>query len=282
MEVIMFKNIRILLAIGLVLLLVISCSKSSSGPKEEPPAIPPASSFIMDFSDFTGPDTSGNMPENGVPNEFILTYQNWGWAYTNVVVWNTVLTVTLAVPVAAFLESFKHEPSQQSNGKWLWSYSFTALNSSYTAKLYGSVSNDGTEWEMYIAKEGVYEDFLWYEGGADLPRTHGTWTVYANPDNATPFLSIEWNRDVNAGTADITYTNITPSVQNNGDYISYGLVGDATYDAFYQIYQKGENHLVKIEWNRQIMYGRIKDLMHFEDEEWHCWDEHLEDIDCPN
>jgi hypothetical protein len=267
---------------GLVLLLVISCSKSSSGPKEEPPAIPPASSFIMDFSDFTGPDTSVNMPENGVPNEFILTYQNWGWAYTNVVVWNTVLTVTLAVPVAAFLESFKHEPSQQSNGKWLWSYSFTALNSSYTAKLYGSISNDGTEWEMYITKEGVYEDFLWYEGGADLPRTNGTWTVYANPDNATPFLSIEWNRDVNVGTADITYTNITPSVQNNGDYISYGLVGDATYDAFYQIYQKGENHLVEIEWNRQIMYGRIKDMMHFEDEEWHCWDEHLEDIDCPN
>jgi len=278
----MFKSIRILLAMGLVLLLVISCSKSSSGPKEEPPAIPPASSFIMDFSDFTGPDTTGMMPESGIPNEFILTYQNWGWAYTNVVVWNTVLTVTLVVPVAAFLESFKHEPSQQSNGKWLWSYSFTALNSSYTAKLYGSVSNDGTEWEMYITKEGVYEDFLWYEGGADLPRTHGIWTVYANPDNATPFLSIEWNRDVNVGTADITYTNITPSVQNNGDYISYGLVGDATYDTFYQIYQKGEDHLVEIEWNRQIMYGRIKDLIHFEDEEWHCWDEHLEDIDCPN
>jgi hypothetical protein len=278
----MTKCLRFLLAIGLLLAFVINCSKSSSGPKEEPPAIPPASSFIMDFSDFAGPDTTDQMPKSGVQNEYILTYQNWGWAYTNVVVWSTVLTVTLAVPVAAFLESFKHEPSQQSDGRWLWSYNFMVLNSTYTAKFYGSVSNDGTEWEMYISKAGVYEDFLWYEGGADLPRTHGTWTVYANPDNSTPFLSIEWNRDTNAGTADITYTNIVAGDQGKDDYISYGLVGNAVYDAFYNVYQKGNDHLLNIEWNRQLKYGRVKDLQHFKDEEWHCWNENLEDTECPN
>ena len=29
---------------------------------------------------------------------------------------------------------------------------------------------------------------------------------------------------------------------------------------------------IRIEWNREAFFGRVKSLDYFEDEEWHCWD----------
>ena len=264
-----------------VFLILFSCSKDSSGPEEKPPAIPPASSFLMDFEFFTSQDTTGGVNSDGIPGNYLLSYQNWGHAAFNVLFWNTFITIGLAVPVGAFLESFRHEPVQQPNGKWLWSYSFKVFNITHTAKLYGSISNDGTEWEMYISKAGAYTDFLWYEGNADLPGTHGTWTVYNKPDDPTPLLLIEWNRDVNAGTADIKYTNIVPNGPENGGYIFYGITDSTTFDAFYDIYNKGLDNHTLIEWSRETKAGRVQDEHHFGDTDWHCWNEMLEDTDCP-
>jgi len=36
-----------------------------------------------------------------------------------------------------------------------------------------------------------------------------------------------------------------------------------------------------VEWNRTNRSGRVKDALHFEDEEWHCWNENRDNIDCP-
>ena len=279
-----FKNkidIRALFVAIAVLSLLLSCSKDSTGPKEEPPQIPPSSSFLMNFEFFTSQDTTGGIQPDVIRVNNLLSYQNWGYAGINVLVWNTFITVGLAVPVGAFLESFRHEPEQQSNGKWLWSYSFKVFNITHTAKLYGSISNDGTEWQMFISKAGVYSDFLWYEGSADLPGTHGTWTVYNTPDDPTPLLLIEWHRDVSAGTADIKYTNIVPDGPENGGYIFYGVTNDVPFDAFYDIYNKGQDNHTLIEWNRLTKAGRVQDENHFGDTDWHCWNEMLEDVDCP-
>jgi len=66
------------------------------------PAIPPASTFTMDFSGFSNPGDTNSSRE-------VTTYHNWGYAYLNVISWNTLITVGLAVPVAAFNESFNHQ-----------------------------------------------------------------------------------------------------------------------------------------------------------------------------
>ncbi|KPL16217.1 MAG: hypothetical protein AMJ92_13060, partial [candidate division Zixibacteria bacterium SM23_81] len=122
---------------------------------------------------------------------------------------------------------------------------------------------------------------LWYYGDADLFLTEGTWILNKDPEEPEPFVGIEWHRKVQDTTADIKYTNIVPDGPENGGYIFYGITNDTPYDAFYDIYNKGYDNLTNIEWNRATKDGQVKDPHHFEDEEWHCWDGDLEDIECP-
>jgi hypothetical protein len=261
-----------------VLLLVIFCKKNTTEVEENYPQIPPVNSFLMDFSFFTSQDTTDIIMK---PVSQLQTHQNWGWAAGNVLVWNTIITVGLAVPVAAFVESFHHKPVKQQDDRWLWQYNFEVFQITYTAKLYGAFDNDSTRWEMYISKDGVYEDFLWYTGKADVPHTGGEWIMFAEPANPTPLLSIVWHRNVENGTADITYMNIVPGGRENGGYISYGITNNTPYNAYYNIYNKGQDNLTNIECNRETNIGRVKDPAHFGDELWHCWNENLEDVDCP-
>ena len=94
--------------------------------------------MVMDFSEF--PDTSSSALIKGES-----TYQNWGWAALNVAVWSSVLKLTLAIPVAAYLESFNHEPVLQADCSWLWSYSvqleLMSILLNYLAKLPKPVLN---------------------------------------------------------------------------------------------------------------------------------------------
>ena len=80
---------------------------------------------------------------------------------------------------------------------------------------------------------------------------------------------------------DIKYTNIEPGGAENGGYIFYGKTTDTTYDAYYHIYNKGQDNLTEIEWNLTSKAGRIKDEKHYSDTDWHYWDENLDDIPAP-
>jgi hypothetical protein len=196
-------------------------------------------------------------------------------------IWNTVLFVNLAIPVAAFQASFQHQPVKLDDGSWAWNYGFMAQGVQHYASLRFSLNNNLAHWQMYISKEGEYTDFLWFEGEGDLGYSHGVWTVNSNPATPVPYLEIEWNRDPQANTGEIKYTNIYQEDLNNGSYIHYGTMSGEYYDSFYTIFHKNIMNSTEIEWNSQTKIGRVYDLNHFEDEYWHCWDELLEDIECP-
>jgi hypothetical protein len=258
-------------------IVVSSCSKKdTTSPEDEAPSIPPISSFVIDFSDFT---STGPLSKPGHLDK-ILTTRNWGWAAGNVVVWNTVLTVTLAVPVAAFVESFKHEPVRMPDGSWVWSYDFEVFEIPHSASLHGTIDNGEVHWDMYISKQGAYTDFHWYTGNSDFLATEGTWTLSMNPDDPMPFLDIVWHRDLQNASGDIKYTNIIPDDPGNGGYISHGA-SNRTHDAFYIIYHKVVDNHTEIEWNRISKEGRLRDTLHFGDADWRCWDGQLQDRDCP-
>lgn len=91
-------------------LLIAGCEKEDD--KESPPEIPPATTFVIDFSDFPSPK-SATLPylERGLKD--IQTTQNWAFAATNVFVWSAIITLHLVIPVSAFVESFNHEPEYQ-------------------------------------------------------------------------------------------------------------------------------------------------------------------------
>jgi hypothetical protein len=259
------KSVLILLAF---LLITTGCKK-----KDEPaPNLPPQSSFVMDFSAFSNPgDTLGAREVN--------TYQNWGYSYANVVVWQTIITVGLAVPVASFVESFNHEavyhPDQNN---WTWSYNVTVGFVVYEAELTGYLETDSVVWEMQITKGTDFADFVWYYGKSALNETGGYWILQENPLNPNSLLRIDWNKYADS-TSDIRYTNIRPGTPENGGYIFYGT--ELTdLDRFYHIYYKGADNLTKIEWSSVNKNGRVKDADHFGDDQWYCWNESLMDVVC--
>ena len=269
---------RCLIILSVAILVFAGCSDDkSTEAKSEPPVMPPVSSFQMDFNDFP----LSNPKILATPGD-VLSHDNWGWAALNVVFWQTLVTAGMAVPAAAFVESFTHEPEQQPNGIWIWSYDFSILGGVlHTASLHAEVDISGIQWEMYISKQNEFTDFLWYSGQSDLFATEGTWTLNYKPEDPTPWIGIEWHRNLQDSTADIKYSNIIPGDPENGGYIFYGTTTDTTYDAFYDIFNRERDNHTNIQWNRTTESGRVSDVWHFGDSDWRCWDPDLEDTECP-
>ena len=257
-----------MLIFGLIILY--SCKDNELGiPLDGSPEMPPVATMQLNFDSFP---TDSSLPKAG-GNQSIETpgnRANWGWAHFNGIFWQSLVTVGMVIPVAAFVESFNHDPEQLEDGTWVWSYEFTPLGGvKHTASLHADVSNLGVLWEMYISKTDHFTDFLWFSGQSDLFATEGTWTINHQPGNPED------------STANIKYTNIIPNHDENGGYIYYGIQNDSLYDAFYNIYNKGKDNLTSIQWNRNTYEGRVRDSLHFGDYEWHCWDSNLVDIECP-
>lgn len=264
-------------AVFLVILLVLlsSCNKTGSEPDIEEPApeIPPLETMLIDFADF-----DNSLAKNGATT----TRENWGWAALNLGIWNTIITLNLAVPVAAFLHSFSHDavPNPDGNG-WLWSYDYTALGRNYTANLTAQPIGNGIRWEMRISQQNGYQDFLWFYGESNILLREGFWRLSNNPNDPVEYLQIDWTRDPENSAANVRYTVITPGGAENGTYIEYGINQDTPYNAYYDIFSVTQNNLREIEWHRTTKEGHIRDERHFGDTDWHCWSSTLDDITCP-
>ncbi len=246
---------------------------------DTPPEIPPITTFFIDFSEFTQDNdnelaqSDDDSPTPPLPGPY------WTRAALNVGIWNTILTVVMAVPVGSFVESFNHDPTRRDDGSWQWSYSVTIDGVVHTAKLNGSTTASGIDWSMLISKEGEFTDFEWFNGSNNLIGTEGVWTVFASPTDPTPFLRIDWTRSIDGSTRDIRFTNIVPDGPENGGFIYHAITTDPL-DAVYDIFNKGENNLTAIKWNRQSREGRIMDDDAYGDENYRCWDDDLQDVDC--
>lgn len=265
------RNLRFVLFALSFVIINQSCIKEPIVPQTDTPAptLPDASTFIMNFSDFEDADTN-------------KAFTNWFHAATNVVFWNTVITVNTIVPVAAFYKSFQHSAEFQGNATWLWEYSVPVNNDTYQAKLYGKIlSADEVQWDMYISKNGGFSDFKWYSGIVKTDNTHAQWTLYKSAINPTEFIGIEYNKNLSNNLESIQFTNIIPGDAGNGGYIEYRTQSDDAYDQNYDIFRIEDDRHILINWSKTTKEGRVKDEVKFQDDEWHCWDEMLEDGKCP-
>lgn len=268
------KSARLVMGLFFVATLIFSsCEKAETTVPETAPELPPKSTLVMDFSDFTETDTTYYKSS--------MSHMHWGRAVTHVLAWNTVITFTLAIPVISFQEAFKHQGIYDPNtGSWVWSYNFFAGGVMHLAELHGSLVEEGVKWEMFISKNNQYTDFLWYSGIANLTNTSGYWELNQNPSNPNEFLYIEWEKDLSDETAEIKYTNVIPGNPGNGSYIYYSVNNDLDYNAYYDIYGSQEDNLINIQWHKTNGNGRIIDEVFFDDTDWRCWDENLLDVSC--
>ena len=265
----MKKNIFAYMSMILALaILTPSCNKEN---EDTLPDMPPAEALMMDFSDFaTMPDTS---------LKSLVTYQNFFHSFLTVAGWTWVNKVLLAVPAAAYIESFDQKPVYKGDNTWEWSYTQDIFEHTYTVRLITRrISNEELVAEMYLTLEGIYEDFKWFEGTLRYDRTHALWTLYDDPGHKAPIIQVEWNKDWEQDVSDITYTNIRAGDLQNGSYIAYGIVDDESFDAYYTVSVSGNT--IEIQWNRTTKAGRVKDEAKYGDANWHCWNEIFQDADC--
>jgi hypothetical protein len=266
-----FRNLilKSLLVILPIALITAGCKKE----EEKAPELPPQSSFVMDFSDFSNPDDTLGTRE-------IATYQNWGYSYAVVVIWQTYLTVGLSVPVASFQESFNHEAVYHPDeDNWTWSYNVTVNLVVYEAELTGYLEADSVVWEMRVTTGSQFADFLYYYGKSALDGSGGYWILQENPLNPNPVLEINWHNFEN-GTADISYTNIRPGDVDYGAYIFYGTSLE-NFNRFYNLFNAENGNLTEIQWSSITHDGRVKDASYFGHENWNCWEASLMDAVCP-
>ncbi|MCB0804955.1 MAG: hypothetical protein KDC05_04100 [Bacteroidales bacterium] len=270
------RNALLIVTSFFLLIIPAACDKNDKDNNPEPgqaPTIPPESTFVSNFTDFTEGDTT--------TFKSAQTYHNWAFAATHVWVWNTLINVTFVVPVVSFRESFKHAPVYDPDEEsWVWSYNFFAQNTVHLAELHGKVIDDSVKWEMYITKNNVYSDYLWYHGMSKIGNTGGHWHLNGPPEDPGEKIAIDWNRNPVASEADIKYTIVIEGDEGYGSYIHYGIYENELLNAYYTIYGAKDDNLVEIEWHRTNENGRVMNEMHFGDPNWHCWDENLMDVTC--
>ena len=254
------------LALLLTVLMLTGCK-----PKEDAPTLPPQGSMMPKFSDFYNAHRTTD------------STATWTHASVNVLVWDVILFVNLAVPTSAFAESCKHDPKYNRKSEhWIWSYDFNWYGK-YSAALHGWYEGTNVQWEMYISKEGDFQNVLWFSGTSKTDGTGGTWTLNKDGNAPITYIGMNWSRST-ATSEDIAFqfTNLLVGDAGNGDYIRSGvLTNDPLRDLFYNIYDQSANNLIEIQWHHLNQNGRVKDPAHFGDTNWHCWDEMHADIVCP-
>ena len=237
--------------------------------------LPPTESLQIDLDMFPSNGGSANKAA-------LASYGNWGFSSLTALVWQTVLVVNVAIPVAAYAEAFNHTPVYLEDETWEWSYTVPVNGAIYEASLIGSrIDNETFSMEMYLSKSGDedFTDFLWFSGVIRYDHTAANWSMNQSPSEPAAFLEIVYNKDFEADSANIRYTVVDPDSDLYQAYIAYGIDPAYDYDAFYTV-MTGEGYTF-IEWSTTSAAGRVQDENHFQDALWHCWDSLLLDVDCP-
>lgn len=285
----LMRKLSFVLALALSVFAIQSCQKDDTAEPVDPyagqeaPQLPAAETFVMPIKPFTELDDGREAP--GWTQEVTSrSINNWGYSAGTVLVWNTVLTVHLAIPTLAFFESFNHQAEYQGGGVWLWAYEFTGENgATYQAELYGELLPSAeVKWDMYISQTGGFPRVHWYSGTTANDRSYARWALNFDPNNPRPFINIDFQRDNGNGAAAIRYTNSIPGVPENGGYIEYreGAGAADGFDRAYEVYKAEIDNLLEINWDSVNKNGRVKDAEKFQDQEWHCWGTDLQDTDC--
>jgi hypothetical protein len=258
--------------------------------KDTAPSLPPVSSMSIDFSNFI-PPTKGGITQGEVKAILVSDKSNWTIASTTAGVWNLILAINLAVPVASFGVAVNKTPVYLDNKTWEWSYDFNVIGATYKARLTGQIRTTDVKWEMNISKDGIgaFDEILWYEGTSKLDGSSGQWILNHSQAFPEPMLQIDWTKAATAGIGIIKYTYIREKKDDRSvdpfksSFIEYGLT-TTPLNAFYNVHQNtGASNVfndVNIEWNTTGHNGHIKANYYFQDSNWHCWNEVGDNVTC--
>lgn len=268
-----FKHSFIVILSIAIVLMGTSCDKE---PTDEMPDLPPISSIIMDYSDF---DEAPIGTKSTVPS-----VRNFSHAYSNVVFWHGVTTVTLALPVIAYAHALEQEPEYKGDHTWEWYYEIAIGGVEYKVTLTASrLNNEEFSADLSINYKALPgKGNTWFEGTVRYDHTSADWTLYKYEDGITQvkILNVDWNHDYETETGNMTYEYVELGHDEEGSFIrmDWFTPQPVAFDAAYTIDLYAGT--IDVEWNRTTKAGRVADPNFFGDDMWHCWDENLLDVDC--
>jgi hypothetical protein len=252
-----FKPFAIMLA---TMIVFSSCQKDNENLPDKP-ELPSAETYEMDMSLF-----GESMPTNRLAGDT----DGWEEAKGMLSGWVWLAQIYTAIPKAAFaaVKNGNEAVYDEEKGAWVWTTESQTAQGAFSVELQAVPSAENVNWEMWITMKGM-EPFKWFEGETRLDGSRAEWQLnsYQNQGGS---LNIVYEKDKEAGTASMTYTNA------QSGYISFGTLAGGDFDAFYKIKGAAQENEVVIEWNRSTKAGRIT----LSEGVAYCWDNNQQPIAC--
>ncbi len=239
-------------------------------PKEKtPPAIPSIESLNFDFSYFE--ETNGES-------------SYYSFAVERVSLWKTLLKDSINIHNIILRESSYNDFVFQKDETWLMDFDFNIEDFNYNTNLFGIIESEAVLFKTFLSLNSSDTSLIFLNGKFYGDSSAGQWilnkpgfdedTVYTG----IKFMTVDWSLD-SLDQTEIKFTDNQTGLSNL-NYILYKDSIDTKYNSYINIYESGSDNHSIIEWNNLTKEGRMKDLLHFSDENWYCWDEEYQNIDC--
>lgn len=192
---------------------------------------------------------------------------------------SAILVANLVVPVAVTGAAVQTAPVFE-DGHWTWTNTTTIDRKNYTFTLQATPVASGIDWSMFITAESsqtgpAYDHFELYTAHTTLTGESGTWHLfYPLEGERIPVLDAEFDL---GGTEKVFTFSIPPGQEHAGDSVRYESTGD---DRRFLWQQVAEALSHDVAWNALTRAGSIV-ATNYNGGDKACWDENLEDADCP-
>ena len=237
--------------------------------EKTPPVIPSDKSLSFDFSYFEQTNTENSY---------------YSFAAERISLWKALLKDSINLHNTILRESSYNDFVFQKEETWLMDFDFNIEEINYNTNLFGIIENDTVLFKSFLSLNNSDTMLIFLDGKFYDNSKAGQWvlnkpgfdedTVYSG----IKFMTVDWSLD-SLDQTEIKFTDNETGL-NNLNYILYKDSVDTEYSLYINIYESGSDNHSIIEWDNLTKKGRIKDLLHFSNESWHCWDETYQDIDC--
>jgi len=229
-----------------------------------PPVVPSKESVSFNFSFF-----EQNYKEN----------THYSFVSEKVLEWKAFLEDSIAIHQAIIENALQTDFDFQKEKTWLSSFSFNIGTSDmYSAKFFGTTDADTVLYKTFLSYDTISE-IIYLDGTAYEDAKIGEWILNKSKVDeyeyvSSKIMSISWDFSDNKH---IKFVN-NQAGSYNLNYIYYVDSVDNEYDAYLDVYDKGNENHSFIQWNKTQNNGRVKDNLRFSNDEWHYWDIDFQDI----
>lgn len=275
-----------LASIALLALLVAAltgCGKEPTAParsRSDAPTVPPATSMQFDFGFFDRTGGAAAYAAHPGGADSTLAKSHWINAVVRVVYINLSVADLFSAPVMALQAALAQHPVLGDDGWFTWTFAFNDKGHDVTLHLRARIDGDLVTWRMQVTDPQAnppMNDFLWFTGETRLQNDRGWWQFNDRRGGAAvPVARIDWT-NTSERQRTLVFRNVDAVSADLGDRLAYEVNGDLVSVTFHD--QSAATD-ADITWNEATGTGSLM-VPDYNGGQRACWDEHQEDMTCP-